>query len=479
MWRIAVLVGLFYVATIRTGHDWGDDFALYIQHARNIAAGAPYAETGYIYNPHNPAVGPRTYPPGFPLLLAPVVMVFGLDLQPMKVVIVLCFVGTLLLLPHVFQRDVPPRFTAALILVMGLNPFFWDFKDEVLSDIPFLFFTLLSLYAFQRWRKVPLAGLAAAAAIATRTLGVVLIPCFIVSDLLQLRRVRRETVLACGIAVALLLLQRLFGAQDGSYFDTFTVTPAVVGRNIVDYLRALSDIWDNGYSGIGRKLVFLVTVGLAGFGYFRAVRGIGESRGPTVVEIFPVLYVIPVMLWPAYQGTRFLIPLIPFYLYYCLLGIRGLESALAPRRHVALAFLAIVALVYGARYSTLRYGPLPDGVAAPESVELFRFVKQNTSPQDIFVFSKPRALALFTGRRASAPFTPDDPCRLWRYLTEIGATYVITGPPPGYVDPAAAYLEGFVSRYPRALVRVMGNQTSVVYRIVGDPCSGSGLGLVA
>ncbi len=477
MWRIAVLVGLFYLATIRAGHDWGDDFALYIQHARNIAAHVPYSETGYIYNPHNPAIGPRAYPPGFPLLLAPVVAVFGLELVPMKVVIVLCFVGALLMLPRVFQRDLSPRYMAALILVMGLNPFFWDFKEQVLSDIPFLFFTLLSLYGFQRAGKVPLAGLAAAAAIATRALGVMLIPCFIASDLLQLRRVRRETVLACGIAIALLLLQRLFGAQDGSYFDNFTVTPAVVGRNIVGYLRALSDIWDNGYTGIGRKLIFLVTVGLAGFAYLRAFRGTEESRGPTVVEIFPVLYVIPVILWPAYQGTRFLIPLIPFYLYYCLLGIRGLEIALAPRRYVALAFLGIVALLYGAKYSTMRYGPLPDGVAAPESVELFRFVKQNTAAQDIFVFSKPRALALFAGRRAAAPFTPDDPCRLWRYITEIGATYVITG--PDSVNAEAMYLERFVARYPRALVRVMGNQTSVVYRIVGDPCSGSGLGLVA
>ncbi len=210
MWRIAVLVGLFYVATIRAGHDWGDDFALYIQHARNIAAGAPYAATGYLYNPHNPAIGPRTYPPGFPLLLAPVVMVFGLDLQPMKVVIVLCFVGTLLMLPYVFQRDLPPRFTAALVLVMGLNPYFWDFKDEVLSDIPFLFFTLLSLYAFQRAGETDrrtltygaLAGIATAAAIATRALGVVILPAFIASDVLRRRRVRNETALACGIAVA-------------------------------------------------------------------------------------------------------------------------------------------------------------------------------------------------------------------------------------------------------------------------------------
>ena len=73
MWRVAALIGLFYLATIRPGHAWGDDFAQYIHHARNLATGVPYAATGYIYNPYNPTIGPRTYPPGFPLLLAPVV----------------------------------------------------------------------------------------------------------------------------------------------------------------------------------------------------------------------------------------------------------------------------------------------------------------------------------------------------------------------------------------------------------------------
>src|SRR5438093_11141663 len=69
-------IGNFYLATIREGHDWGDDFSLYIRHAQNIARGAPYAETGYIYNAQNPGIGPRIYPPGFPVLLAPVVGIY-------------------------------------------------------------------------------------------------------------------------------------------------------------------------------------------------------------------------------------------------------------------------------------------------------------------------------------------------------------------------------------------------------------------
>src|SRR5262245_27882668 len=60
----AVVIGIFYLSTVRSGQPWADDFSLYIAHARNIANGASYADTGYIYNPHNPAVGPRVYPPG-------------------------------------------------------------------------------------------------------------------------------------------------------------------------------------------------------------------------------------------------------------------------------------------------------------------------------------------------------------------------------------------------------------------------------
>src|SRR6266508_2245641 len=186
----AVLIGAFHLVTLREGHDWGDDFSMYIHHAENLANGLPYAETGYVYNPHNPSVGPRVHPPGFPVLLAPIVKVFGLDLRPMKALVVACFVGSLVVLFGLFRQELSPAYAVTLVVVTGLNPFFWEFKDHVLSDVPFLFFTLLSLYLFRqadtsevsrrtRLALAALAGVAAYAAYATRVLGLVLAPCFI------------------------------------------------------------------------------------------------------------------------------------------------------------------------------------------------------------------------------------------------------------------------------------------------------------
>jgi len=62
----------------------GDDYALYVHHASIIVNGIPYTETGYLYNAQAPDYGPRSYPPGFSLFLAPLIKLFGLNFTAMK-----------------------------------------------------------------------------------------------------------------------------------------------------------------------------------------------------------------------------------------------------------------------------------------------------------------------------------------------------------------------------------------------------------
>ena len=60
-----------------------------------------------------------------------------------------------------FRNVLPTPYVAALVLVVGLDPFFWQFKDHVLSDLPFLFFVLLSLLLFTQ-ADAPMPHLAVA-----------------------------------------------------------------------------------------------------------------------------------------------------------------------------------------------------------------------------------------------------------------------------------------------------------------------------
>src|SRR4051812_42341810 len=144
------LVATVHLATLRPGHEWGDDFSLYVAHARNLAEGRPYADTGYLYNPNFPSLSPRTYPPVFPLLLAPVYAVFGLDLAAMKAFVVLLFTALLGLLAVILRRRLSAPYVVACLLLFGLNPYVWQHKDRLLSEVPFLLFAYLSLFLAEK-----------------------------------------------------------------------------------------------------------------------------------------------------------------------------------------------------------------------------------------------------------------------------------------------------------------------------------------
>jgi hypothetical protein len=62
---ILVAACVVQLLTIRDGQPWGDDFAQYITHARNLIERRPYADIGVLRAGQIP--GPLEYPPVYPL----------------------------------------------------------------------------------------------------------------------------------------------------------------------------------------------------------------------------------------------------------------------------------------------------------------------------------------------------------------------------------------------------------------------------
>jgi hypothetical protein len=104
---ILTAIAVFYLVTIRAGQRWGDDFSMYILHARNIVQGSNYQDTGYLYDPFTAVIGPRFYPPVFPLALAPLYALFGLNLTSMKVEVI-CFFISFICFYLAFRMSCPP-----------------------------------------------------------------------------------------------------------------------------------------------------------------------------------------------------------------------------------------------------------------------------------------------------------------------------------------------------------------------------------
>jgi 4-amino-4-deoxy-L-arabinose transferase-like glycosyltransferase len=124
---LLALIGIFHAGTVRQGHIWGDDFAMYVHHAQNIVEHRAYTDTGYIPNPSVPVYGPKYYPPVFPLLLAPVYRTYGMNVIPMKLEQVLFLVLTLIVVYALWRRELGREYSLALIAMLGFAPAFFSF----------------------------------------------------------------------------------------------------------------------------------------------------------------------------------------------------------------------------------------------------------------------------------------------------------------------------------------------------------------
>ena len=350
----------------------------------------------------------------------------------MKGALIPVFLASLAALAALWRDRLAPWSLVAAVTVVGFNPYFWSFKDNVLSDIPFLLVTTLALLAADRAGRQPRPhgrdGLTVAAAVClacwTRNAGIVLIPTVIAYDLIRWRRITwlsGYTVLAFA---ALALVQWLtLGALGGALF--FDPRPAAVAANALRYAAAFGSPWWNGVNLPLSVALLVVILGLAAGGYVLAWRRV------SAVDIFVPLYALMILGWSAFQGTRFLIPLIPLVVGYTFMGIDGLQRLGRPRlrRGVLAAFLVAVALSYAARYAHLDFGPLQRGIGAPTSVALFGFLRDAPPDDAVIAFMKPRAAALFTERRSIAFHVMPDDAEFLAFLAREGVTYLVIGPP--------------------------------------------------
>jgi hypothetical protein len=467
---VILIVGGFYLTTIRKGHNWGGDFSMYIHHAKNIVEGIDYKDTGYIQNPYLYLLGPKTYPPIFPLLLSPVYKLFGLNLTAMKIEIILIFLLFLFMFFLVFRNEIPFQYLVTIIAVIGFNPFFWNFKDNILSDIPFMLFIYTSFFFINQAYKSSklhrpnlvygtLVGFFICLSYGTRTIGAVLVPCLFLSDIIKFKRPTKVTIIATLIFFLYVVAHKFFSYSDNVYYSIFAKTKfKIFFYNLKMYIRYLIYLWTEGYSWEVQYVLSISTCVLAIIGYISRIKD--EIN---FIEIFFLLYLVIIIIYPySTQGMRFLFPVIPLYIFYIFLGIR--KIFLQRKRMETLAFILMtVAIIisYARGYATMNFNLIDEGIGKKETIELFDFIKKRTDKKDVFIFEKPRVLSLFTGRKASCYHSPRDNKDLYDYFQEINASYVVAG----RVFNRDPILRSVLKRYKDNFIKVYSNSDFDVYKI--------------
>ncbi|MEW6181451.1 MAG: glycosyltransferase family 39 protein [Chloroflexota bacterium] len=467
-------ISVFYLLTLRSGHPWGDDFAQYIAHARNLAQGQPYTAIGIL---HNPAVvlGPTAYPPLFPLLLAPFYAVFGLNLTAFKVVETACALSALWLFDVWLRERFQAPLRALAVLLAGLHPWFWNYKDQILSDMPFVLLGMLTLVGWERWRdsrrgvKGWMVGLAMAAAIAARSVGFFLLAAVLAEALLRRRWQRRGFLPLIGIPLLAVVLLNLLLPSTGDYLDqTRGWNWSVLQENIASMISIFQDIWRGNLLHIGEfDLISVLGIGLLWMGFLFRLPHIGAVEGYFLGTLAMIV------LWPHSQDVRFYLPILFFVFYYVLFGWQQIITFL--RKFSRFSFGAvqkgIPVFVLAFFTAGVLHGYLNDyggyslqefraGIGLPASQQMFAYIREGTREGDVVAFFKPRALALFTGRTAFAPYwNPQQPQRLMEDLTTFQADVLVVW------KPEYSALAAFARNNPAAFDLMFENNDFEVYSV--------------
>ena len=350
---------------------------------RYMVLGVSFARTGELRLVNAPNAPLDTlYPPGFPAIIAFWLRATSGELwrvvAPMKITQLFLLIGTLGLLQRFLRRtNLPIWYQSGALLTAAFCPALTAYADQVMSEIPFLFFCLASvLFAEIDLRKEETGGtlttgrvagalLCASCAYLIRSAGIALFLALIVWFAVLWWKARKGTethpnvkrdYLVAALAMLIIVVggwqwrTRTIvrsappGVRYPTYTDQFTLRDIYnekAGRitltpwNII--LRA-EDTFPTYIGMIPRAVLhnmspktgwgtvfYVVAIPLGALilqGFVLAWR-----RGMLLSCVFSAVFWAFAALWP-WQGPRFLLPIVPFFLVFGAMGAEWLGTRL-------------------------------------------------------------------------------------------------------------------------------------------------------
>jgi len=418
---IALLPLLFI--NINDSHDWGDDFALYIHQAKNICEGESPQDTKLVFNDDNPMMISNVSG-GFSLLIAPVYYFFGLNYRAFNLYISLLMILLGITLFYFFKGYMKRPLALLFVLLILYHRYTLDLKQDVLSDLPFmfLFFLLIIIYTKFSNRSVwinLLIAIFAGFVISIRSMALVFPFAvgaeFVLAFISFLRKKTEKTAMLKRFQITAILF---IGSIGFYFFINWLFFPEPSEGSYMGYLKEFNlwHVFANNvlyYAGwfrwffdffrihiIVQRFFLVVMTGLFLFGIFLKMR---KHFDFSDIIFFGFLALI--LIYPAKPGFRYILPLMPFVFVYIFFSLGLLDHLIARGKHI-LAFILpfVMLLMYypGVVYFIENHQEMLKGPEMPEALEVFDYISENVSDTSIIVFRKPRLLSLYTEKYGMA-----------------------------------------------------------------------------
>jgi len=145
---ILCLIILIHIFAFNQALSTNGDNARYMIYAKSLI------ETGGFTRIYLPTDSPVIADPvGLSLILSPMYLIFGMNIISMKLLVFLCFIGSLILTYAVFKQFVDMRIAIIITILFGSHPYIVHFSSMVMTEIPFIFWSLLSLWILLKYEQ--------------------------------------------------------------------------------------------------------------------------------------------------------------------------------------------------------------------------------------------------------------------------------------------------------------------------------------
>lgn len=396
--------------------DSGDN-ASYIGLAESLMRGHGYVNTFY---PGNPVE--TQYPPLFPVLLIPVIALFGHNYLLMKF-IPFAFGGLgLFAMYHLLKKQAGASRAWIATLLTALNATYLLYATDILTETLYVFLSACALTAVLRLARKPclsvlaLTALLLALSFYARTAGATLI----LAAGLHLLLVRRfKTAIQLGAMVGLLLLPWALRSirVENSYFYQLTEKgvaesdaqsgvilnrilhnlPRYAGKVFIDLIAGPEIARTSPYNPI-KIATSLILCALFLVGFITALR-----TRLSLSDLYLLIYLGLFALWP-YHDARFILPVLPLIFLHIHAGLALLPVSRKPAIRMRIATTGTLSLlILGLVTSTQLAYRNQTRYDTPETAHYRQacLYLRNNAPSDALVLArKPRIAALWSKRKS-------------------------------------------------------------------------------
>lgn len=474
---------LFFI-NVKNSHDWGDDFAQYLLQAKNIVEKKPQIETGYLYNEALSVVAPPAYPAGFPLMLAPVFAWKGNSIKAFSYLVTSLLFLLCITLFIFLTRYFSGLSSLLLVFIFAYNPWTLGSKLEILSDIPFalflLFATLMYLKSKNSIIQSLLTGIACGILISIRGVGLVFLTAFLLHNaylffkLIKTRKAvqshaeRFFVTVGAALAVFFLLNSVLVDVPAGKFLQFYASAykDNAVGDVMVKNLNHYVAVFEAYFDPPVKKWSFVPFVSKS-FALVLLLIGMLYSllHKRSFIDLLTWSYILLFIFYPySFGGFRFILPIFPFLVYYMVIGMKQIKINIPLNRKVL--------VLIGGLFVLLQYRPaviklieerrvVLHGPQESSSKEVFQYIKENIPEHSIIVFTKPKALALYTNRKTFSTVYGQTAEDVNSMLNRLRAEYLLLNNDDDMHDQS---LENYILKYPNSIQLIWKNDKFFLYK---------------